>query len=688
VLACIAGAMLAAASVKAQDSSTATLVPVVVRATRDAPRSPLELPFAAMSVQPDSARPGIRHLSLDEMLAVLPGVAVANRTNPAQDPRVFIRGFGSRSAFGVRGVRILRDGMPLTLPDGQTPIDYMDLETIGTVEVIRGSASALYGNAAGGVIDIHSVDPPSDALAVQARALTGSFGLRRLVGLAGGSLGGVGYQATVAHNTSDGYRNYSFQTSTIAFGRAVARAGKTNLSAQLLLYDSPYAQDPGALTKSQLAADPRMADPLWIAKSVRKTATQGQLGVSAARAIGDGEVTASVYGGWRSLDNTRPTFVIDLDRTSYGATFRSTSRHRLGLRHRLTVGVDVQRQSDNRRNDANCNGVVTATTNCPRPGTERGAIVLHQREIVTSLGPFIRDEVEIGSRVRLSAGARGDWVNFQVRDRLVSSSNPDDSGDRMLNRVSPMAGVVARVSPLHAVYANVATAFETPTASELTTKPDGSGGLNPALDPQFATTIESGMKGILSSWLRYDVALFRTTVRDELIQYDVPGVPGRSYYRNAGHTDRRGAELGLQTFRGPIQLSGAWTLSRFRFVHYVAGTTDYSGNRVSAIPAQQGQLAATVRGRGVFATTEMLAAQSAPVDDANLHHVAGYAVFNLRAGLSRTFGNARLSPLVSVYNMFDRKYAGSVVVNAAAGKYYEPAPARSFQIGLTAGRGH
>ena len=663
-------------------------MPVVVRATREAPRSPLDLPFAVMSVQPDSTRPGIRHLSLDEMLIVLPGVAVANRTNPAQDPRVFIRGFGSRSAFGVRGVRILRDGMPLTLPDGQTPIDYMDLESIGTIEVIRGSASALYGNAAGGVVDIRSVDPPTDPFAIQTRALLGSFGLRRIVGTAGGSVGGLGYQATIAHNRSDGYREYSTQSATTAFARATTLAGRTNLGAQLLLYQSPYAEDPGALTNAQIGTNPRMADPFWISKRVRKTASQGQLGLSANRPVRDGEVAASVYGGWRSLDNTRPTFVIDLDRTSYGAMFRATGRRTLGLPHRLTIGIDAQRQSDNRRNDTNCNGVSTPSANCPTPGVERGGIVLQQREMVTSIGPFVRDEVEIGNRFRLSAGARGDWVKFTVRDRFVSGSNPDDSGERMLHRVSPMIGGVARVALLHAFYANLATAFETPTASELTTKPDGSGGLNPELDPQFATTAEIGMKGILSTWLRYDVAVFRTTVRDELIQYDVPGVPGRSYYRNAGRTDRRGAEVGLSAYRGPLQVNGAWTLSRFRFTDYVVGTTDYSGNRVAAIPTQQGQLAATVRGWSAFGTAEVLAATSAPVDDANQQHVAGYAVFNLRTGLTRGFGSARLSPVISVHNVLNKKYAGSVVVNAGGGKYYEPAPARNFQIGLTAGRGH
>ena len=695
----LAGAALTAAALlaapataaRAQDStttSTTRLPEVEVRATRETARSPLDLPYAITSVWPDSARPGMRHLSLDEMLTFLPGVTVANRNNPAQDPRVSIRGFGSRSAFGVRGVRILRDGMPLTLPDGQTPVDYMDLESVGRVEVIRGSAAALYGNGAGGVIDVRSAPPSSDPLAVQLRGLSGSDGLRRWVGALGGSAGRLGYQGNVAHTESDGYRDYATQRATTGFGRATLRAGATTFGATAIVYDSPYAEDPGALTATQLDTNARMADPLWVLRRVRKSARQNQVGLSATRTAGGGDVSANVYGGTRSLFNARPTFVIDLDRTSYGGSVRGTRPVRVGgLTHRLSAGVDAQHQADDRRNDANCNGVATPTANCATPGVERGARLLDQTERVTSVGPFARDEVDVGDRYRLTVGARGDWVRFGVRDHLVSGTNPDDSGDRTLHRVSPMVGAVARLGRFHAAYANVASAFETPTASELTTKPDGSGGINSDLKPQFATTYELGVKGFAAPRVRYDVATFYTRVQDELIQYDVPSVPGRSYYRNAGRTDRRGAELGLGAFAGPLEVSGAYSYSRFRFARYVVGTSDFAGRTVPGIPAHQGQLGLTLHHRAAYATAEMLAASSAPVDDANAHRIAGYAVVNVRAGAVAAFGKPWLSPVVGVYNLLDRSYAGSAVVNAAGGKYYEPAPRRSLFVGLTAAVG-
>src|SRR5687767_7027088 len=195
--------------VGAQESTApTTLPPVVVTVTRDVSRSPFELPFAITRLMPDSLRPGQRNLSADETLMLVPGVSVANRNNPTQDPRIAIRGFGARAAFGVRSVRILRDGVPLTLPDGQTPTDYLDLASVGSVEVIRGSASALYGNAAGGVVDFRSSPPPTSPLSVDLRALGGSDDLRRWTAGLSGTLAPLRYQALVTRTEQDGYRRY------------------------------------------------------------------------------------------------------------------------------------------------------------------------------------------------------------------------------------------------------------------------------------------------------------------------------------------------------------------------------------------------------------------------------------------------------------------------------------------------
>lgn len=666
----------------AQDSIVRRLPSVEVHATREPARSALDLPLAVTVVRPDSARPGLRRQSFDELLFAIPGLTASSRTNPAQDPRLFIRGFGSRSAFGVRGVRVLRDGIPLTLPDGQTPVDWLDLESVGRIEVIRGSAASLYGNAAGGVVDVRSADPPAGSIVGRARLIPEGYGSRRLAGSVGGTIGGLGYQATLVRASGEGYRRWSDQRSTHAFARATMKAGATSVALQATLYDAPLAQDPGALTASQFEANPRMADPFWVARRVRKTVRQGQVGVSLLREGAGRELAASIFSGWRALDNTRPTFVIDLDRRSDGASVRAVTPLRvLGRLHRITAGIDAQRQSDERRNDANCNGASSPSASCPTVGVERGVAVLAQRERVTSVGPFLRDEITLGARLRLVAGVRGDWVRFEVRDRLVSDANLDDSGVRTLRRVSPALGAVVRFGVAQAAYANVSSAFETPTASELTTRPDGSGGMNPDLRAQRATTTELGVKGHIGRALRYDVATFDTRVRDELIQFDVPDVPGRSYYRNAGRTTRRGAELAVAAVRGALEIHGAYTLSRFRFARYDVEGISFAGKRIPGIPAHQFQLGATWRHGTLYLSADGLGSSRIAADDANSHHVPGYIVTHVRAGGTVTLGQTSLTPMLGISNVFDRRFAGSVVVNAAGAKFYEPAPGRTVYAG-------
>lgn len=664
---------------------------VEVTVTRDSRRSPLDLPYAITVVRPDSARPGQRHLGLDETLLLLPGVAVANRNNPSQDPRISIRGFGARSAFGVRGVRVLRDGMPLTLPDGQTPVDYLDLESVGSVEVIRGSASSIYGNAAGGVIDLRSADPPRDPLALQVRGWSGSNNLQRWTAALGGTTGSLRYQANGARTTSDGYRDYSRQEVTSGFGRVMTRSGGTDLSLEALLFNEPTAQNPGALTAAQLASDPRQADAASILKGARKAVRQGQIGLTAAHALAGGDVTATIYGGWRSLENPLTYTFVDVARTSYGASARGTVPFTLlGRASLVTVGADVQRQNDGRNEWRNCNNFPAPPSRsalCPTPGAERGVATKDQNELVTSIGPFVRAEMEVVPNVRLSAGVRGDYVRFEVRDHLITPTNLDDSGVRPLHAISPTVGAVARVGRLTSVYATASSSFETPTATELGNKPDGSAGINPDLKPQYATTYESGVKGFLFNLMQYDVAGFWTQTRDELIPYEVPGSSGRRYYRNAGHTDRRGVELGVGVFAGPVQLAGSYSYSNFRFTNFVSLGVDYAGKRIPGIPIQTAEASATWRGRHLFATAEGVASGSVYVNDANSARAASYTIANLRVGGTAVFGKPWLAPVLGVQNLFDRRYVGSVSVNAANGKFFEPAPRRTVFVGLTAAVG-
>jgi iron complex outermembrane receptor protein len=252
-----------------------------------------------------------------------------------------------------------------------------------------------------------------------------------------------------------------------------------------------------------------------------------------------------------------------------------------------------------------------------------------------------------------------------------------------------MLGLAARVSPFHSLYANVGSAFETPTTTELGNQADGSAGLNRDLKPQYSTTYEAGAKGLALSRIQYDAAVFNTEVRDELIPFEIPGGNGRTYYRNAGRTRRRGAELQLGTDIGPVSFNAAYAFSHFRFRDFKSGTSQFAGNSIPGIPEQQLQASATWRVKSAFILAEAIAKDKVFVNDANGAAAPGFAVFNARIGGRAAFGRPWLSPVAGVQNVFDRHYVGSVAVNAAgatvaATKFYEPAPGRTWYVGLSA----
>jgi iron complex outermembrane recepter protein len=667
-----------------RDSVTHRLAPVVTVA-RDVGRSPLVIPYSISTIRPDSARPGQPHTLLTESVFEVPDVFTADRGRPAQDPRIVIRGFGDRSTFGVRSVRILRDGIPITDPDGQTAVDYLDRDLLGQVEIIRGASASLYGNASGGVIDFHTAPPPTDLVAAQARGFWGNYDLQRYTGLIGGTVGPATYDGDVTYTSNDGYRAYSRQRATTVFTRLTGNVGGTALALDIMGFDEPLAEDPGALTLKEFDANPRLADPLSVEKEARKVVSQLKLGLSATHAVLDsGEVTAMVYGGPRSLYNPLTYAIVDLQHAVVGGSVRATLPVALGVPNRISVGIDLAAQNDSRENWDNCHGVTAADSagaGCSILGSEQGALILNQRELVTSVGPYIRDEVSLGSATRVTAGLRADYITFKVDDHFGINS-----GSTTLHALSPMVGLVERLAPTHSFYANVSSAFETPTADELTTQPNGSGGINPDLKPQDSWTYEAGFKGIFTTVVpvQYDLAGFDTEVDDELISYVIPNSNERTYYRNAGRTRRIGIEAAAHTIIGPLTLGAAYTFARDHYENFLESGVQYAGNTIPGIPVNEFEASATYRWRVLFATAETRAQTKMFVDDANTPSAAagGWAVLNLRAGGMAIFGKPWLSPVLGVDNVFDRTYIGSVAINAAAGKYYEPSPGRTWYAGL------
>jgi iron complex outermembrane receptor protein len=679
-----------------RDSAAAALPTVRVTATREGPRAPLELPYAVTLTRPDSLA-ALRRLGVDELLFAVPGVALANRQNPAQDPRVSIRGFGARSAFGVRGVRVLQDGVPLTLPDGQTPVDAIDVEGADRVEVVRGSASSLYGNAAGGVIDVRSAAPALVGVAPFTRVVAGGS-VPTITALgAGGTVGPLGYTSSLTRIVGRGYRDYSDLRATRGAFRLLRTppAGGSGPSIVLAarLSDVSRAENPGALTRAQFDTAPEMADPLSVRKRAGKVVRQSDLALTLSQPLASRlSLDASVYGSVRSLENPLAFAVVQVGRTSGGASARlSGSGELAGRAVRLAGGGDLQWQNDDRQEYENCIDISAVTAACPalaqRGPNGRGSLRRDQREVVSSAGPFVRGEIALAPTLLASAGVRADAVRFRVRDRFVTATNLDDSGERTLHAVSPAAGLVWRAAPLTSFYGTVSTSFETPTTTELANKPDGSTGINPVLQPQRTLALEIGGKGLVpGTAVRWDVAAFDARARDELVPFDIPGGAGRRYFRNAGRTSRRGAELGAEADLGALSLRTAYSYSRFRYVDYSVGTTSYAGKRIPGVPEHVLTTVASLRAAGFTLSGTADVATALDVDDANTAQAPGRTILGLSVSNTVRVGGVRLAPLVALQNLGDVRSVGSVSVNATGGKFYEPAPGRTLLVRFSLAR--
>ena len=669
-----------------RDSVARPLQAVRVTVSREASRSVLDLPFGVSRVSVDSSRAGIRRASLTELLLVVPGVVVSNRYNPTQDPRLAVRGFGSRSAFGIRGVRVVRDGVPLTLADGQAAVDFVDLESVGSAEVMRGAAGALYGNASGGVLELKSPPFPVRPFEPSLRYVANADA-NRWSAAGGGSAASLGWRATATGNRSDGPRDYSRFRSTAALADAAWRRDAGSLRAQFTWYDSPEAQNPGAVTAAELQLAPTVADSLNMRKRASKSVGQKLLSLTGERTWEAGGASASVFSGWRDLYNPQAFAIVGFDRRTLGASARVEQRG-MTRNHlwRLTLGSDVQSQRDDRRNFANCAGLAGAgrpAATCPT-AADRGAETIHQLEKVASAGVFARGEVN-RAFLTVTGTLRGDQTAFSVRDYRATYAVGGAVQSRTMSAVTPMLGVSLRARPTLAVYANVASSFETPTTTELANRPDGSAGLNRDLKPQRGRTIEGGVKGIVGRRVFVDVALFDIGTRDELMAFEIPNSGGRRYFRNAGETRRRGGELGLSASLGMVDMGGALTRLSYTYEDYLVGTTRLDGRKVPGVAPLSASLFATARRRLGFATIEMQQASRTAADDANANYAPGWVLWNARIGLA-PHNRLGIEPVVGIDNIFDRNYAANIVTNATRGRYFEPGAGRRVYVSVRVGK--
>lgn len=693
----VALATLAAFGAGPLAAQTETETETIVVTGSVAERRAFDAPYAIGVVGAEDLRRAGPMINLSEALARVPGLVVANRSNFAQDLQISSRGFGARAGFGVRGLRLLADGIPASGPDGQGQVSHIDLAGAERVEVLRGPFSALYGNSSGGVISV--VSAPVRRAEAEVGLDLGSYGLRQLRAAVQAPLAG-GWEIRASGSAMDweGFRPHSEAERRLANLRVGWRGEADTVIASASHYEQP-ADDPLGLKRAQFNADPRQTTPEAETYDTRKRSRQDQLGINWRHRFADGvlrEFEASAYAGQRSVTQWLAIAKGTQDNPRHGGGVADFDRDYRGAQAQwrwaweavdLMAGASIEDQRDDRRGYDN---YVLDADGQPVYGTI-GTLRRDEIDRARTRDLFTQAEWRFAPRWAASAGLRAGRVTLSADDRYLS--NGDDSGDLSFGYANPVIGLRWQAAPSLALHASAARGFEAPTLGELAYRPDGASGFNEALQPQKSRQLELGAKWRAGDTLDLDVALFETLVDDEIGIASNAG--GRASYQNVGRTLRRGAELAAGWRPAPAwRLRGALTLLDARYrddfrtcsgipcpapdTTVPAGKRIAGTQRVSAF-AEAAWRSATAGEWGL----EWRAAGRTAANDRNTDFAGGYALAALR--WSRTLAVAdgqRLELLLRVDNVFDRDYAGSLIVNDANGRYFETGSPRSALLAL------
>jgi iron complex outermembrane receptor protein len=641
-----------------QEAESDVLDEIVVTATR-MESSVRDVARSVSIVNKDQIQTSTQQLGLDEALVRVPGLYIQNRYNFSGDLRVSLRGFGARSSFGIRGIRVIVDGIPETLPDGQSGVDSIDLGSAQSIEVLRGPASSLYGNASGGVIAVTSELGDSDPY-IEAKAAAGEFGFQQYGVKAAGQFNSADYLLNVSRTELDGHRDHGKFRGTQLNGRlGIPFNDNDRLLVALNVADQPEAQDPGGINAAQAALDPSSARLQNLQYDADETVDQQRL-------------TLRNYYLWRDFANKLPFAsggAVDLDRFFYGIGAQYSLGDSLWDKIGLAFGFDYDRQDDDRQRFDNNDGVL-------------GSQTFKQNEQVESTGIYVQGEYQLNDAWTLQAGLRYDELSYDVSDQFLSDG--DDSGTLDFDELSPSIGVNFKTAA-GVAFASYSSGFETPTTTQLA-NPDASGGFNSSLKPQLADNFEVGYKGSREN-IFYEVSLFRIDLEDELIPFELAAFPDRTFYSNAGRSERNGLETAVNWDNGRgFGIDASFTWSDFEFESFIDDNgNDHSGNQQPGLPKQFGYLGFNYLSQNGFSgVLEAVYSGDLYANDANTAEVSSYTVANLRFNIDIENGKWLFRTYAGINNLFDESYNNNIRINAFGSRYFEPAPGRHVYVGVVA----
>lgn len=645
-----------------------------------------DAPSGITLINYDDIGGGRAPLQATDALSLAPGVLVQNRNNFAQNPRISIRGFGARAPFGIRGVRVHLDGIPLTTVDGQAQTDAIDPSSIETIEVLRGANAVLHGNGSGGLLDYRSY-PTRHTPYAKVETQLGGFGLRRLHGAFSkqhdaSDYSSWAYRAAITQLEQDGYRDQSAVERRNANLRLDHQQGNRDWFLILNHLDTPLAEDPGGLTYEQWQSDPSQAAPLAKAMDAGQQVSQNiaSLGMVQRFNGANHQLRAQGWLTRRDFQQQLPfpgDSLIRYDRQIIGGALnyqRPLKVHKLG-KIMMHAQLSLEDQQDDRQRY--CRNIELEPFICGSGISDD--LALDQRETASNAGLGLQLAGPIANEQgRWVIGVRNDHLRLAIDDQL-RPGGIDNSGERVYHETNYSLGYNHRLDDQWNAFSQYATSFEAPTFTEFA-NPDGSG-FRPGLVPQTSRSFEIGLRGQLYNY-QFEASLFTVRVKDEIIVDDDPGAaPGdeRTFYRNADSTRRDGLELGGRWWPSALprlQLSAALTYMAARF-------DDASSNDLPGLP----DWSAFIDGeyqfqQGYFAGLSAQYIGSRYADDANNVEVPAQTVTDLRLGrkISGMQYDTRL--VIGIENLFNTEYLGNLRINARNGRYYEPGAERRVYAGV------
>jgi iron complex outermembrane recepter protein len=683
--ACLKKTVLASTLLLALQSANAVteLDEIVVSANRSE-QTTFDAPAAIQAIDAETIQQAGAQVNLSESLTRVPGITILNRQNYAQDLQLSIRGFGARTAFGIRGVRILVDGIPATMPDGQGQASTISLTSTDRIEVLRGPLAQLYGNAAGGVIQAFTREAPESPELIL-RGSRASFDTTQAGIQYAAKTGAYGLVADYNEFETDGFRQNSATKRKHFNGKLSWADGPTKFAIVANVFDMPKALDPGGLGDTW-EQDPTEARAAFITNRARKTVEQTQLGLVGSHRYGNGfELNARTYFGKREVFQAQSGSTwIGVDRDYNGLGLQLSQNTFVGeVASRWTIGLDWDQAQEDRT------GGATGGT-APLGDKTPGSLTRNQDYVTSNNDIYGQLEIFPSEQLTFIAGIRASAVEMDVTDRLT----PAASGRATHRATNPVVGVSWHVTPTLNLYANAGKGFETPSIAE--TSYTGTSRLdlfNRDLKPSRSEHREAGVKASLSSSTRLDIAFFDIDTEDEIVVLSSGG--GKTSYMNAAKTNRRGAEIFLKSLlTNHWRLTAAVNLLSAEYSdNFQSGTsTIQSGNKLPGIPQgyrfaelawsstpwlmPAGKVKQTPR---TTAAVEFISAGKVYANDQNDRIAQGYELTNVRLSHDRPLGAGRINLLARVDNALNKTYVGSVIVGNSFP--YEPAAKRNWLLG-------